>query len=376
MKRVLIISYSKIDTDPRVLRQIDFFEDQGYDIFLCGIAYEGDLPFFQLTKPKQLLFRVLKLGIMVFKLNKIRVREFLHHTDLDKLLKINPTFDLIVANDAETWPLAAEFKKNEPDIKLVFDAHEQYAKQFSDLRSWKWFHKGYANYLCSEFIPVADSFLTVCDGIAQDYEKEYNVKPQVVLNTPEYEPELTPSQVGETIELIHHGIANRSRQIEKIIHMMDYLDDRFRLNLMLMPVDQIYYEELQKLSEGKNILFLEPVVTTEISKFINQFDIGLFLLEPVNFNYTYALPNKFFEFIQARLAIAIGPSIEMKKIVLKEKIGIVSQTFDELDLANRINNLSREDIIVLKQNVHHIAQKYSNDKNIDIFKGILSRVLK
>lgn len=102
---------------------------------------------------------------------------------------------------------------------------------------------------------------------------------------------------------------------KKMIWLMDHLDDRFEMYLMLVPTDQDYLTELKKLAGNRAVEFLPTVPTQQISTFINQFDLGLFIVEPVNFNYTHALPNKFFEFIQARLGIVIGPSPEMKRIV-------------------------------------------------------------
>lgn len=358
-------------TDPRVLRQITFFEKQGFEIILSGLEYEGAKHFFPLTKAKSSFFRALKFGIMVARLAKIRVREFLWHSSLKDLSQLLPGFDLIVANDAETWPMAIELKKSHPQAKVIFDAHEQYAKEFSDMLLWKWFHKRFVSYVCRIYIPKADEFITVCDGIAQDYTKDYGVEAHLILNTPDYEGNLSPSPYKERIQIIHHGIANRSRKIEKMIYMMDHLQDRFELKLMLMASDPAYLEELKLLAKGKAVEFLDPVPTTEISAFINRFDLGLFILEPVNFNYANALPNKFFEFIQARLAIAIGPSPEMKKILLAEGNGVVTQTFEEREMAEVLNSLSNESIQEMKAKSHEIAWKYSNHQNEKVMEELL-----
>lgn len=370
-KRVLILSFSRMHSDPRVLRQITFFEKQGFEITLSGLEYEGKKLFFPLTKAKSPFSRALKFGIMVTRLTKLRVKEFLWHSSLNDLSHKNPTFDLILANDAETWPMAIELKKSHPNAKVIFDAHEQYAKEFSDMLLWKWFHKRFVNYVCENYIPKADKFLTVCDGIAQDYAKDYDVQAQLILNTPDFEAELFPSSEKEKIQIVHHGISNRSRKIEKMIYLMDHLDRRFELKLMLVPSDPVYFSELKELAKGKPVEFLDPVPTKEISAFINRFDIGLFILEPVNFNYANALPNKFFEFIQARLAIAIGPSPEMKKIVEAEQNGIVTQTFDEKEMAQRLNVLSNIEIQQMKENSHRIAWKYSNHENEQVMEKLL-----
>ncbi|MFN3998515.1 hypothetical protein [Algoriphagus sp.] len=309
--------------------------------------------------------------MMVTRLARVRVKEFLRHSSLKDLSLVQPKFDLILANDAETWPLAVALKKSHPESKVIFDAHEQYAKEFSEMLIWKWFHKRFVNFVCKKYIPEADKFITVCDGIAKDYTKDYGVQAYLILNTPEYEPDLTPSPEKDKIQIIHHGIANRSRKIEKMIHLMDYLDERFELKLMLIPSDPAYYQELKELAKGKRIEFLPPVPTQEISSFINRFDIGLFILEPVNFNYANALPNKFFEFIQARLAIAIGPSPEMSKIVLEEKNGIVGSSFEEKELGEALNAISIEEIQKKKEISHQIAWKYSNHQNEKVMENLL-----
>ena len=51
------------------------------------------------------------------------------------------------------------------------------------------------------------------------------------------------------------------------------------------------------------------------------------MLFPVNFNHIHAFPNKFFEFIQARLALVIGYSLEMIEIVKKYQIGVIAKSF-------------------------------------------------
>jgi glycosyltransferase involved in cell wall biosynthesis len=363
-----------MDSDPRVLRQISFFEKCGFDVTLSGLEYGGEKPFFSLVRNKSPFFRAIKLGIMVARLARVRVKEFLLHSSLKELRQVAPGFDLILGNDVETWPLAIELKKSHPQAKVIFDAHEQYAKEFSDMLIWKWFHKRFVNYVCKRYIPQADKFITVCDGIAQDYAKEYGVKAHLVLNTPDFEQDLKPSSVQDKIRIIHHGIANRSRKIEKMIRMMDYLDSRFELKLMLVPADPAYLAELKELAKGKEVEFLKPVPTQQISGFINQFDMGLFILEPVNFNYANALPNKFFEFIQARLAIAIGPSPEMMKILVKEGNGIVTESFEEEEMAQLINSLSKTDIQHMKEISHNVAKKYSNEQNERVYEEILQEI--
>ena len=52
--------------------------------------------------------------------------------------------------------------------------------------------------------------------------------------------------------------------------------------------------------DGANSVAPKASEVATIVRTINQFDLGVYLLPPVNFNSAHALPNKFFEFIQAR----------------------------------------------------------------------------
>ena len=113
----------------------------------------------------------------------------------------------------------------------------------------------------------------------------------------------------------------------------------------------------------------------QIPYIINKYDIGLFLLPPESFSYRMALPNKLFEFIQGRLAIAIWPSPEMARIVNEYKCGIVSEDFTIESIANRLNSLSAKDIMKFKQNSHKAAAFLCAEKNREAFLSIVNKLL-
>ena len=130
-----------------------------------------------------------------------------------------------------------------------------------------------------------------------------------------------------------------------------------------MPVQKNYYDYLvERASKYKNISFEEAVEVDKISGYINQFDIGLYILENSCFNHEYSLPNKLFEFIQARLCLAISPNIEMKNIVDKYQLGLVSEDFTARSMANKIVSLTPDKIMYYKQQSHKFAYELSSDK--------------
>jgi hypothetical protein len=210
----------------------------------------------------------------------------------------------------------------------------------------------------------------VGDGLANEYQKNFGVLPVVITNASYYH-ELNPSIVNDNgIKMVYHGIANASRKLELMIEMMTHLDSRFTLDLILMQSDfasgktRQYIEGLaNSIKNNDRINILPQLPSHEIVRFINQYDIGVFLIPPVNFNYANTLPNKLFEYIQARLAIAVGPTPEMAAIVRQFDIGFVSEDFSPIKLAEKINAVTPASLNDFKSRSTLAAKELSAEKN-------------
>lgn len=283
------------------------------------------------------------------------------------------TFDCVLANDINSLPLALRLAGKSPTF---LDAHEYSPKEFEDSFVWRLFFSKFYEYICKKYIPQVSAMSTVCLGIADEYEKNFGIRSNIVLNAPAYSA-LSPTPVVEgAIRLIHHGAAISSRNLELMIEMMDYLDDRFTLDLMLVDNGSGYLESLQKMAANNNkIKFRPPVDMKKISAEINNYDIGVFLLPPVNFNYKYALPNKFFEFIQARLAIAIGPSDEMARLTRKYSLGIISDDFSPKNMAKELSQLTSKDIYRMKEAANLAAKELNSDSAKSFIVGTVKKLL-
>lgn len=230
---------------------------------------------------------------------------------------------------------------------------------------------------------MVDQMITVGSGLAKEYATHYPVKPIVVTNA-NYFANLSPTPVdGKKIRLIHHGAANPSRQLEIMIEMMEFLDNRFTLDLMLLTPTiankktRSYLNTLKdSIKNNSRITIVPPVKSSGVVNFIHPYDIGVFLLPPINFNYANTLPNKLFDFIQARLAIAIGPTPEMANIVNTYKLGVVADDFTSLSLAKKINSLTTEEILFFKNQSDKCAKELSAEKNKIILNDLVQNLLK
>ncbi len=381
MKNMLIISYSLLERDPRIQRQISVFNDTFH------IETLGRNPANKAIK--NFLFKrctvsdrkyTFQNAIILLKMIFGNYKEYLYH----RFLKLPYTYeftrpDIIIANDWLGLYVACNLKEHfRWNSKTYFDSHE-YFPEYSNLLKWKIVTRPMIKYTFKKYRNSFDIMSTVCPSIARMYEKYFDFQPgtvHVVTNAPDYEPGLQPTPVGARIRIIHHGGAIRVRQLEKMIDMMAYLpEDKYELNFMLVLGDKQYYEELQQRAKKyKNIRFLEPVKSGEIASFTNQFDVGLYILDNTIVNNRYALPNKFFEFVQARLAIAIGDSYEMKQYVSKYDLGVAADENTPEALAEKFIKLTKEDIMRYKQNAHKHAMELSAEPNKVELRNIISEI--
>ena len=172
-------------------------------------------------------------------------------------------------------------------------------------------------------------------------------------------------------------MASPERGIEVMIETMDSVDSRFHLDLMLVPNHQHeYFDKLQAMTQTrKNVRIIPPVPFEEIIPFTSQYDIGFYILKPANFNHLYALPNKFFEFIQARLMIAISPNPEMARLVRQYNLGIIAKDFSPQEMAKSLNALTKEQILQYKENANKTAKILNAEKEGEKLLNIIEEVL-
>jgi len=205
---------------------------------------------------------------------------------------------------------------------------------------------------------------TVSDRIAQEYSTNFGVRCEVMMNLPFYEDIEATLTSSEKIRMIHHGYATPHRRIENMINLMKHLDRRFELDLMMLGMESKYGCHLREVSlSNPRIRFVATVPMRDIVKTISVYDFGLYLLAPNTFNNRMALPNKIFEFIQGRLALAIWPSQEMVRIVKKYQNGVYSTDFNVREMAHVLNRLTNENILNMKRNSCIAANELNADNN-------------
>lgn len=251
--------------------------------------------------------------------------------------------------------------------RLLFDAREYYPRQGEDRWWWRTMYQPVAASLCKRYLHRASIVLAVSPGLAQEYKREFGVTCHLFPSLPSPSP-LVPKPVDpQHIRMIYHGNAATGRKIERMIEIMRLLPSNFSLDLMLMGNDRAYIRKLHELARGmRSVVFRPPVSFAELVTVTNGYDIGLYVLAPTSFNTLHALPNKFFEFVQARLMIAVGPSPDMADYVHRYGLGIVAEDFTAESMARRLRALTTTDIMAFKANAHAAARVLSSDRTDEI----------
>ncbi|MGB0370666.1 MAG: hypothetical protein ACPGN3_04895 [Opitutales bacterium] len=361
-KRVLVISRNDPSRDPRPRRCIELYLSLGFEVdLLTGIPsgeFAGGKPEC-VSEGNSLVPRKCRVLIGGFLMSIplgdtlwLKVLNWLHGLRVHPRIK-NRTWDLVSVHDLECLPDALEMAHGCP---VFFDARELYTKQ--DAQNWlfKLFIFRYRSKICREYLKQCSQVFTISEGFKRVYYQEFNVKSIVLRSVPRF-VELEPRVVSEkSIRLVHHGVANANRSLDALIEMTGLLDDSFTLDLYLTG-DESSLNALRRLAKAyPKVTILPPIKFEDIVSTLNEYDLGIIFYPPLNDNLEMCLPNKFFEFVQARIGVVTGPSSEMMSFINKYSIGLVIKDFSFVRLAETLNQLSIHTINNVKQNTRAVAQ--------------------
>lgn len=374
--RILCISFSDIRADARVLRQIAVLSEFG-DVTTVGygnkppgasnhLEIESSLPSLPQTVP----------GVALLALRRFSRVEFLAPAVKRALELTQGDWDLVVANEARALPLARRIAGRQTPV--WGDMHEWAPEERVHVLSWKLLVKPFMTWVCARHLPHAAAISVVNDSIAALYQTEFGVHTVTVRNARRL-VDVSPSPMQDgVIRLVHSGAAVPGRNLEGMMQAAGSLGTGYTLDLYLVPARDggKYKNHLQELAEQfGNVRLLPPVPPDDLPRVLNAYDVGIFSLPPQTRNHALMLPNKFFDFVQARLAIVFSPSPETSRLIEQFGLGAIAEDFSAEALAEAIRSMSREDIAQYKKNAHQSAHTLSSDSDEEIERAVLNRLL-
>lgn len=350
-RRILCISLTPIARDARVLRQVGLLAELGEVTTVgfgerpSGAAHHLRVPDGLATLP-QTPAGVAKLALRAHRsveCSAPAARFVLDQGGSAAGAILDGPWDLVVANDARVLDLAFRLAGDAP---VWADLHEWAPEERTHILSWRLLVAPFMVHLCDTYLSRAALVTTVSNGIVDLYRDRFGVDAQLMTNAgpfrdlPVHERTADP---GDAIRCVHSGAAIHGRGLEAMVEAFTRLPERFTLDLFLVAAGDggAHLRELQRIAGGSpRIRFNDPVAPAELPATLAAYDLGVFWIPPTHTNARLTLPNKFFDYVQARIGMAIGPSEEMVRELRHYGLGVVSDSFEVDDLVRSVEPLT------------------------------------
>ncbi|MHB1800950.1 MAG: glycosyltransferase family 4 protein [Actinomycetes bacterium] len=242
------------------------------------------------------------------------------------------------------------------EVRWIYDAHEyvpgmsRYTRDrivaLSDLER--------------EYIGRADAVITVSEPIARALQQRCALPtvPAVVLNAP---PRTLPADTGENVLdpnrpsvrraagvddatdlLVYSGNIDPDRGITTLVQSLAYLPDAHVVIVTNAGADNRYVASLLDVAAAAGAahrLHLAPYVPGEqIVTYLSSATVGVHGLSHVP-NHEMALPNKYFDYLHARLPVVVSDVAAMSELTRSLGVGEVYAAGDPQDLARAVRTV-------------------------------------
>lgn len=376
--RMLVLLFTDIRREPRANRQLRRFAGD-YDVTVVGY---GSSPVEHVEHialpdvvPQQVLVRKILyvLQRLLFTLRLYGPAYWciaLHRWTWSRLSQRH--WDIVIAHDVNTVILANRLK---PRHGVIVDLHEYAPRQYEHSSDWVKLVAPYYRWICRKHVARAAAVVTVSQGIQEEY-RQFGFTPILVTNATPF-ADLQPTPTQDAIALVHSGIAAPARRLDIMIDAVKKTKRPVTLDLYLVTMeDAAHLEDLKSRADGDpRIRFHDPVEYSDLINTLNQYDIGLSLIAATTFNHTWSLPNKFFDYVQARLGIIIGPSPEMMSVVEQYGLGAVTDDFEAESLTRALDALERDVVERWKRNAHNGARALSGEVQVEKLASVVDDLL-
>lgn len=333
MKRIIVSVTNDLVTDQRVDRICNSLVKMGFEILLVGRKRRGSL---RLDKRAYNMHRMrLCFGKGPFFYAEYNFRLF--------LLLLFSKADIFLSNDLDTLPanyLASRIRRKE----LVYDSHEYYTEtpELVNRKSVQNIWKGIERRI----FPKLKTVYTVNESIAGLFREKYKVEVEVIRNIPyrqEYRIEKTRAELGlpedKKIILLQGAGINIQRGTEEMIEAMQYIGNAVFVIIGGGDVLHLLKQQVSDMNLEEKVRFIPKMPFQELYQFTVHADLAVTLDKDSNINYRFSLPNKLFDYIQARVPVMASKLVEIEKIVHEYKIGRIIESHEPEQIAKTVNEM-------------------------------------
>jgi glycosyltransferase involved in cell wall biosynthesis len=354
---VINIVLNNFTNDSRVLKTSKSLVSFGFDVTIVALYEKG-------LKKNELIGGLAIHRVELISRNWSKMWIFKFFKYLEFLLKVLAKYKdvkIVHCNDLESLPIGLLIKAFGRNVKVVYDCHE-YQTEINNLAGTSKLLKKIAeNFL----IKYADTIITVSESISKEYVKNYGVpRPHVILNCPPYKDQLKKDYFRAKFDIakdqkifLYQGLLGEGRGVEIIMRAFREIEDEDSVIIFMGfgPLTDLIKLEAR---ESRKIFFHESVPPDLILDYTSSADYGVSFIEDTCLNYRYCLPNKVFEYLMAGIPILASNLIEMRSLLHREGIGVVSEDYSIDNIIKAIQLIKSRNYSCLVGNVVGVRRKY------------------
>lgn len=216
-------------------------------------------------------------------------------------------------------------------------------------------------------------------------QKRYKLTdaPFIITNTPPYREAVASQYLRELysiqsldIIVIYQGVVHHGRGLVPFINAMSLMPD---VHLCIVG-DGPALEDIRRYAESDlvvNRIHFHPAVAYDMLHEITcSADVGLCLIEPISLSYEYALPNKFFEYMMARIPSVVSDLTALHDQILQTPVGmLVERSLKPDDICAALDQLrnpsTREAMQQACGAIRDLCYERQAVRAVDVFRSLL-----
>ena len=355
--QILMIVYSDLRIDPRVRREARALADAGFRVRIVypdAMSLGGEKV--RLDFGPGVEFRPLPITAASY---IVRFPHVLGHEFVDAICEERPF--AIHAHDLST-ALVGLTAAGRLKVPCICDFHEWYSENVS------WDHESKTHiphprpvrsaYRWTERLAMAraTAVITVCESIAGELEGNYAFgfrRVHLIRNIPSSRrtPSRTYAPIREQLGIspdkmvvLWQGGTGPTRLLEPVIESLAYYD-RFVLVIRGPSLDRFgddYRALASRLRVSDRLILCPPVPSDDVIEAAHGADCGVWTLPNLCKNFSYALPNKIFEYLFAGVPLLVANYPEVRRLIEQYNVGLLFDPYDPPSIAASIRRLNEE----------------------------------
>jgi glycosyltransferase involved in cell wall biosynthesis len=327
MKKIIFTVTNDLTYDRRMQRICTSLVKADYEVVLVGRKLKNSQPFdnqYFRSKRFSLFFNKGKLFYLEY---NFRLFFWLLFQD----------FDIVCAIDLDTILPCFLVKILRGGKMMVYDAHELFT-EVPEVINRPLVRKIWLGVECF-VVPRLKHCYTVSQSIAEEFERRYNVKFDVIRNLPLSGQSPTFNLQPSTPIILYQGSLNEGRGLETAIEAMQGIENAVLWIAGEGDLSEVLRGMVKEKGLENKVKFLGFIKPENLPSLTAQASIGLNILEAKGLSYQYSLANKFFDYIQAGIPQICVQFIEYQRLNTPYEVAVLIEKTDKTLLIQAIRLL-------------------------------------